>query len=221
MNLRYFPIYSVILAVAVFNASKLEAETADSVNAAEPIFESAEISTNSITLDPNTISLASVDVFASDPIVKLAQSVGTAAVAAQVAEEARLKAEADEKAVKEAKEEADLKRRRITSRVFRLNNVSADEVANRLNTMWTGDFGVTWKVSKIAQAFTESNCVVVTAPAMILDACAEIIRDIDVEVPQVYIEARFIELSNNASHKLGIDWQMLDGMKGSLALDAG
>ena len=221
MNLRYFPIYSVILAVTVFNASKLEAETADSVNAAEPIFESAEISTNSITLDPNTISLAAVDVFASDPIVKLAQSVGTAAVAAQVAEEARLKAEAEEKAVKEAKEEADLKRRRITSRVFRLNNVSADEVANRLNTMWTGDFGVTWKVSKIAQAFTESNCVVVTAPAMILDACAEIIRDIDVEVPQVYIEARFIELSNNASHKLGIDWQMLDGMKGSLALDAG
>ena len=221
MNLRYFPIYSVILAVTVFNASKLEAETADSVNAAEPIFESAEISTNSITLDPNTISLAAVDVFASDPIVKLAQSVGTAAVAAQVAEEARLKAEAEEKAVKEAKEEADLKRRRITSRVFRLNNVSADEVANRLNTMWTGDFGVTWKVSKIAQAFTESNCVVVTAPAMILDACAEIISNIDVEGPQVYIEARFIELSNNASHKLGIDWQMLDGMKGSLALDAG
>lgn len=221
MNLQYFLIYSVILAVTVFNASKLEAETADSVNAAEPIFESAEISTNSITLDPNTISLASVDVFASDPIVKLAQSVGTAAVAAQVAEEARLKAEGEEKAVKEAKEEADLKRRRITSRVFRLNNVSADEVADRLNTMWTGDFGVTWKVSKIAQAFTESNCVVVTAPAMILDACAEIIRNIDVEVPQVYIEARFIELSNNASHKLGIDWQMLDGMKGSLSLDAG
>lgn len=221
MNLQYFSIYSVILAVTVFNASKLEAETADSVNAAEPVFESAEISTNSITLDPNTISLASVDVFASDPIVKLAHSVGTAAVAAQVAEEARLKAEAEEKAVKEAKEEADLKRRRITSRVFRLNNVSADEVADRLNTMWTGDFGVTWKVSKIAQAFTESNCVVVTAPAMILDACSEIIRNIDVEVPQVYIEARFIELSNNASHKLGIDWQMLDGMKGSLSLDAG
>lgn len=221
MNLRYFSIYSVILAVAVFNASKLEAETVDSVNAAEPIFESAEISTNSITLDPNAISLASVDVFASDPIVKLAQSVGTAAVAAQVAEEARLKAEGEEKSAKEAKEEADLKRRRITSRVFRLNNVSADEVADRLNTMWTGDFGVTWKVSKIAQAFTESNCVVVTAPAMILDACAEIIRNIDVDVPQVYIEARFIELSNNASHKLGIDWQMLDGMKGSLSLDAG
>lgn len=221
MNLQYFLIYSVILAVTVFNASKLEAEIADSVNAAEPVFDSAEISTNSITLDPNTISLASVDVFASDPIVKLAQSVGTAAVAAQVAEEARLKAEGEEKSAKEAKEEADLKRRRITSRVFRLNNVSADEVADRLNTMWTGDFGVTWKVSKIAQAFTESNCVVVTAPAMILDACAEIIRNIDVEVPQVYIEARFIELSNNASHKLGIDWQMLDGMKGSLSLDAG
>ena len=116
---------------------------------------------------------------------------------------------------------ADIARRRITSRVFRLNNINAEEVAERLNAMWSADFGVSWKITKIAQAFTESNSVVVTAPSMILDACADIIRSIDVEVPQVYIEARFIELSNNASHKLGIDWQMLDGMKGSLSLDAG
>lgn len=165
--------------------------------------------------------MLSFDFIASNPVIRAAQSVSEAAVAAQVAEELRLKALADEKAAKEAKEEADIRRRRITSRVFRLNNIGADEVANRLNAMWSGDFGVTWKVSKIAQSFTEANCVVITAPAMILDACAEIIRNIDVEVPQVYIEARFIELSNNASHKLGIDWQMLDGMKGSLALDAG
>ena len=167
--------------------------------------------TNSLSFDP----------IVSNPIISAAQSVSEAAVAAQVAEEIRLKAEAEEKAIKESKEEAELQRRRISSRVFRLNNISAEEVANRLNTMWSGEFGTTWKISKIAQAFTESNSVVVTAPTMILDACAEIIRSIDVEVPQVYIEARFIELSNNASHKLGIDWQMLDGMKGSLALEAG
>ena len=185
------------------------------------------LSTHCANLDVDTESSPqitdplSVDSIVSNPIISAAQSVSEAAVAAQVAEEMRLKAEAEEKSVKELKEEADLQRRRISSRVFRLNNISAEEVANRLNTMWSGEFGVTWKISKIAQAFTESNSVVVTAPMMILDACAEIIRSIDVEVPQVYIEARFIELSNNASHKLGIDWQMLDGMKGSLALEAG
>ena len=185
------------------------------------------LSTHCANLDVDTESSPqitdplSVDSIVSNPIISAAQSVSEAAVAAQVAEEMRLKAEAEEKSVKELKEEADLQRRRISSRVFRLNNISDEEVANRLNTMWSGEFCVTWKISKIAQAFTESNSVVVTAPMMILDACAEIIRSIDVEVPQVYIEARFIELSNNASHKLGIDWQMLDGMKGSLALEAG
>jgi type II secretory pathway component GspD/PulD (secretin) len=61
----------------------------------------------------------------------------------------------------------------------------------------------------------------ITAPKIILDACERIVSELDVEARQVYIEARFVELKNNASHKLGIDWQMLDGMKGSLALDAG
>lgn len=132
-----------------------------------------------------------------------------------------VKSEDSESSENKERNEADIARRRITSRVFRLNNINAEEVAERLNAMWSADFGVSWKITKIAQAFTESNSVVVTAPSMILDACADIIRSIDVEVPQVYIEARFIELSNNASHKLGIDWQMLDGMKGSLALEAG
>ena len=74
---------------------------------------------------------------------------------------------------------------------------------------------------KVAQAFPEANAVMVTAPNAIIAACEDVVKAIDVEPKQVYIEARFVELSNNASHKLGIDWQMLDGMKGSLSLDAG
>ena len=61
----------------------------------------------------------------------------------------------------------------------------------------------------------------VTAPGAILEACEKVVRDIDVEVPQVYIEARFVELQNSASHKLGIDWSMLDGMKGTATFGGG
>ena len=61
----------------------------------------------------------------------------------------------------------------------------------------------------------------VTAPAMILDACQKVIDEIDREAQQVYIEARFVELGNTASHKLGIDWSMLGGMTGSVQLGGG
>ncbi len=109
----------------------------------------------------------------------------------------------------------------ISSKTFRLEHASAEDVAERFNNTWQGDFGTQWKVLKVAQAFPEANAVMVTAPSEILTACEKIVTEIDVEPRQVSIEARFVELANNASHKLGIDWQMLDGMKGSLALDAG
>lgn len=233
MNFKFLSILNVAATVAVFFALQIRAESSAETEGAPALdpsdqvvgISASECENNvSSRLESDSITFADpavLDLFISNLVIKAVQTASESAAAAFASEEARLKAAAEEKALQDAKEKADLERRRITSRVFRLNNVGAEEVANRLNAMWTGDFGVTWKVSKIAQAFTESNCVVVTAPAMILDACAEIIRNIDVEVPQVYIEARFIELSNNASHKLGIDWQMLDGMKGSLALDAG
>ena len=166
-------------------------------------------------------ALFPADLVVSNPVIVAAQAAAQAAISAQIAEELRLKAAEEEKIAAELQAEQSLARRRITTRVFRLAHVSADEVAERFNAMWNGDFGISWKVTRIAQSFPESNSVIVTAPTMILDACAEIVKSIDVEIPQVYIEARFIELSNNASHKLGIDWQMLDGMKGTLELDAG
>ena len=109
----------------------------------------------------------------------------------------------------------------IDTRVFRLNHVSAAEVAKKFNEMWNGEFGQVWKVTKMAVDFPESNTLMVTAPRPILDACEKAVRELDIEAKQVYIEARFVELSNNASHKLGIDWQMLDGMGGSVKLGGG
>ena len=145
------------------------------------------------------------------------------------AEKIRLEAREDAKAAKaEAREdekaekaERDERERQIGTRVFRLRNASAAEIADNLNAMWNGEFGQSWKVTKMAVAFPESNSIVVTAPRLILDACEKVVDELDIEPQQVYVEARFVELANNASHKLGIDWSMLDGMKGSLSLDAG
>ena len=109
----------------------------------------------------------------------------------------------------------------ISTRTFQLHHASAEEVAERFNSTWSGDFGIAFKIAKIAQAFPEANTVMVTAPGVILDACAKVVEAIDIEVPQVYIEARFVELQNSASHKLGIDWSMLDGMKGTASFGGG
>ena len=149
--------------------------------------------------------------------------------ASNAVEKARLEASArgseaarlDAEARANERAEAALDQRRISTRVFRLAHANAEDLAEKFNATWSGDFGTSWKVSKMAQSFPEANAVMVTAPRMVLDTCQRIVDEVDVEPRQVYIEARFVELSNNASHKLGIDWQMLDGMRGSIGLDAG
>ena len=109
----------------------------------------------------------------------------------------------------------------LVTRAFTLRNIGAEEVASRINAMWTGDFGSVWKIGKVAQPFADANKVIVTAPRSVIESCEEIVREVDVEPQQVYIEARFVELSSTALHKLGIDWSMLEGMKGSATMGAG
>ena len=126
-----------------------------------------------------------------------------------------------ESKAKEAKEEAKEIRERLESRIFRLEHASAAEVADKLNEIWLGDFGSAWKMKKIAVPFLESNSVIVTAPRVILESCESVISGLDIEAQQVYIEARFVELGNTASHKVGIDWSMLGGMTGTATLGGG
>ena len=136
------------------------------------------------------------------------------------AEEEKAESKAKE-AKAEAKAEAKEIRGRLESRIFRLEHASSAEVAEKLNEIWSGDFGTDWKMKKIAVPFPESNSVIVTAPRGILESCESVISGLDVEAQQVYIEARFVELGNTASHKVGIDWSMLDGMTGSATLGGG
>lgn len=204
-----------------------DSATADPV-AADPV-------TAGETPDAMVPDQVAADPVAADPVAPqpvdeaaLSNAVIVAAAAARAAEEAKAEIAAQEraeaakaKADEEAKAEASLARRRISTRTFHLAHASAEDVAAKLNSTWSGDFGVTWKINKMAIAFPESNAVMITAPSLILEACEQVIREIDVEPKQVYIEARFVELSNNVFHDIGIDWSMLDGMRGSVSLGGG
>ena len=158
---------------------------------------------------------------AAEPVAVAAAEEAPAADPALDREAEKEAYERSERLRLERKTDEEVRLKTISSKTFRLEYADASDVANRLNAAWSGDFGDGWKVLKVAQAFPEANAVMVTAPNAIIAACEDVVKAIDVEPKQVYIEARFVELSNNASHKLGIDWQMLDGMKGSLSLDAG
>ena len=173
---------------------------------------------------------------AAEGLVKSAAEKAAATAAASAAEaaakaaaEQTAKALTDEKAAKEELKAAEEKEKaeriaalsRIETRIFKLNHASSVEVAESLNSMWSGDFGTNWKVTKMAVAFPESNAILVTAPRIILDACEKSIGELDIEAQQVYIEARFVELGNVASHKVGIDWSMLNGMSGTATLGGG
>ena len=100
----------------------------------------------------------------------------------------------------------------VESRMFDLRYADATEVAANFNHTWRGGAAMTngnWTVCEIAVPFIEANSVMVTAPEPILEACAKMIERLDRKPKQVYIEARFVELSNTAMYNLGLDWSSL------------
>jgi type II secretory pathway component GspD/PulD (secretin) len=103
----------------------------------------------------------------------------------------------------------------VFTKTFALNHASSKELAELFNTT-LGTSGAkdpkTGKpqVRQIATAFEGANVVVVTASEKILSDCEQIIRSVDKSIPQIYIEARFIEVSNEAMHKLGMQWNQLE-----------
>jgi len=104
----------------------------------------------------------------------------------------------------------------VFTRTFQLNHASVDELAALFNE----NYGLKDKSGKlihgIATPFSGANTVVVTAPDRVLADCEAIIKAVDKAVPQIYIEARFIELSNEAMHKLGVQWNQLESWGASV-----
>ena len=109
------------------------------------------------------------------------------------------------------------------SRMFDLVYARADEVADGLNRSWRGRVSTngTWRAGEIAVPFTEANSVMVTAPASVLDECERMVARIDRKPRQVYVEARFVDLANNALYDLGFDWSTLANLGGAAAFGAG
>ncbi len=211
---------SVILIAAVLAlpcGGEGAAESGETLRAAQIVAErtATEVAERTVT---ESVKAAAEKAAKETVEAAVKAAVEKAAKDAADATTAKTDAKADaEKAKAEKKETL----RQIETRVFRLEHAAAPEVAENLNAMWSGDFGESWKVSKMAVAFPEQNSVMVTAPRMILDACEKAVAELDVEAQQVYIEARFVELGNTASHKVGIDWSMLDGMTGTVNLGGG
>ena len=202
-----------LLSAVLFSLSAFAVESSDSLRAAQIVAEKTaeEVAEKAVT---DAVKAAAEKAAKEQVEAAVKAAVEKAAKDASAKSDAKADAE---KAKTERKEEL----RRIETRIFHLVHASAEEVAESLNKMWSGDFGTTWKISKMAVAFPESNSVLVTAPRAILDACEKAVEELDVEAQQVYIEARFVELGNTASHKVGIDWSMLDGLTASATMGSG
>lgn len=97
----------------------------------------------------------------------------------------------------------------LNTRTFALNHASARELTDLFNTSFAPKRPDGKVLQPIATAFEGANTVVVTATDKIIADCASIVKAVDRAVSQVYIEARFIEISNEALHKLGMQWNSL------------
>ncbi len=98
----------------------------------------------------------------------------------------------------------------IFTRSVKLNHASAEELANLFNeTFGKKDKGGKL-IGKVATAFPSANVVVISAEEKVLSDCDMILKEADQAIAQIYIEARFIELSASAMHKLGLQWDSLE-----------
>ena len=98
---------------------------------------------------------------------------------------------------------------KLNTRSYQLKHASARELADLFNKTYGIKDNNGKVIHQIATCFESANVVVVTAEDKTLSACSEIIEAVDKAVAQIYIEARFLELSSEALHKLGLDWSAL------------
>lgn len=99
------------------------------------------------------------------------------------------------------------------TRTFELSHAKAEDVAKL--------FKSTLDKTGLATAFPSANVVIVTATEQQISECEKILKSIDRPRPQVYIEARFVELSAAASKQLGINWETLNAVKVTSSFSGG
>ncbi len=104
----------------------------------------------------------------------------------------------------------------ITTRTYTLNHASAKELAALFNSTYSVKNPQGQIIKPIATSFDGANVVVISAEEKILADCETIIKAVDKAIAQIYIEARFIELSSEAMHKLGMQWNSLESWGASV-----
>lgn len=104
----------------------------------------------------------------------------------------------------------------IRTKTFTLNHASADELAKLFNENYGTKDNSGRVVKKIANAFEGANVVIVTGTDKVIADCENIIKSVDKAIAQIYIEARFLELSNQAMRKLGVQWDSLESWGASV-----
>ena len=104
----------------------------------------------------------------------------------------------------------------VVTRSFTLNHASAKELAELFNKSYGKKDPKGAVIVPVATCFEGANVVVVTATEKVIADCESIIRAVDKAVAQIYIEARFLELSTEAMHKLGLQWNQLESWGASV-----
>lgn len=98
----------------------------------------------------------------------------------------------------------------VLTRSFELKHAGAKELADLFNRSYGKKDAKGTVTAPIATCFEGANVVVVNATEKTIANCESIIRAVDKAIAQIYIEARFLELSNEAKHKLGLKWNSLE-----------
>jgi len=88
-------------------------------------------------------------------------------------------------------------------KVFKLNHASPADVSKMISVMIPAP-------GKLSVFAARNTIVVQSTPENLLEI-QTMISAVDLPRQQVFIEAKFLELSDSASEKLGIDWQVLGG----------
>ncbi len=104
----------------------------------------------------------------------------------------------------------------VNTRTFTLNHAAAKDLATLFNETYAKKDAQGKTIRPIANAFDGANVIVVTATDKILADCEQIIKAVDKAVAQIYIEARFIEVSSESMHKFGVQWDQLESWGASI-----
>lgn len=90
------------------------------------------------------------------------------------------------------------KKEPLVTRLIPVNYASASELASRIKTLLTDRGSV--------QTDDRTNTIIVKDVKGVVEEAEKLVRTLDMQTPQVLIEARIVEASTNFTRELGVQW---------------